>query len=76
MTKSFDIEPPTIRETVNMSRFVLGIVIGLTLGVTFSAYAAVVAGTGYLMGWSITKGGEEICTDPFVWEGTREIECD
>lgn len=38
--------------------------------------AKVVGDTGYLMGWDITKEGETICSDPYVWVDQQEIECD
>jgi len=38
--------------------------------------AKVVGSDGYLMGWDVTKDGETICSDPFVWTGTQELECD
>jgi hypothetical protein len=53
-----------------------GLVIGLVLGVAATSYAASVIGDAYLTGWTVTKDGDEICTDPYVWRGTREIECD
>lgn len=36
----------------------------------------VVGGDGYLMGYDVVKDGAVICSDPFVWTGMREIECD
>lgn len=35
-----------------------------------------VGSNGWLMGWTVTKDGEEICDSPYVWIGTKEIECD
>jgi len=59
-----------------MFRFSIGLVVGLILGTAATSIAAVVAGKdGYLVGWTITKDGEELCSDPFVWTGTMEIEC-
>lgn len=60
-----------------MGRFLLGVFVGLAIGVTATASAAVIAGdSGYVLGWSVMKDGSEICSDPFVWTVTREIECD
>jgi hypothetical protein len=60
-----------------MKRFVAGLLLGLLLGFTGSAFAARMVGdNGYLIGWTVTVGGEEICADPYVWVSTREIECD
>jgi hypothetical protein len=60
-----------------MGRFALGLLVGLALGVAATAHAAIIAGdSGYLLGWSILKDGEDNCSDPFVWTATREIECD
>ena len=60
-----------------MKKFVAGFIAGLTTALTISAFAAKMVGSnGYLMGWEITKDGEEICSDPYVWTATREIECD
>lgn len=58
-------------------RFVAGLAVGLVLGAAGSAVAQrVVGGDGYLTGWLVTdNGGEEICSDPFIWTGTHEIEC-
>jgi hypothetical protein len=59
-----------------MWRFILGLFLGLLLGVATTSFAAIVAGDGYLMEWTVTKDGEEICSAPYVWVATKEIECD
>lgn len=38
--------------------------------------AKIVGDNGFLMGYEITKDGETICSDPYVWVGTQEMECD
>ena len=59
-----------------MTRFVWGLLVGLFIGMTVSAYAAGVFGSGTLSGWTVTKDGEEICSDPEVDTSAKEIECD
>lgn len=59
-----------------MRPFFAGLVIGIGIATTTFTYAATLVGTGYLMGWDVTVNGETVCTDPYVWTGTREIECD
>jgi hypothetical protein len=62
--------------------FVLGLLVGLAASagasrdVTPAEAMAQIAGSGYLFGWTITIGGEEICSDPYVWNATKEIDCD
>ena len=60
-----------------MIKFVAGLCLGLFLGGAMASFAAVIAGdNGYAQGWTVMKEGEEICSDPYVWTGTKEIECD
>jgi hypothetical protein len=59
-----------------MSRFFAGVVLGLILGSSVAAFAAGVFGSGPLTGWTVTKDGEEVCSDPDVNESSKEIECD
>jgi hypothetical protein len=61
----------------DMRRFFAGLAVGLILGQIGMAMAAVMIGDdGYLSGWNITVGGETVCSDPYIWHGTHEIECD
>jgi hypothetical protein len=59
-----------------MGRFVSGAIFGAILGFSVSAYAAGIFGAGALTGWTVTKDGEEVCSDPTVDVGAKEIECD
>ncbi|GIK84792.1 MAG: hypothetical protein BroJett026_02730 [Betaproteobacteria bacterium] len=60
-----------------MKRFVSGFMLGVMVGVAASAAAARLVGdNGYLIGWEVTVNGEQVCSDPYVWTSTREIECD
>jgi len=59
-----------------MRKFAAGLVLGLILGSSMAALAAGVFGSGTLSGWTITKDGEEVCSDPTVSSVSKEIVCD
>lgn len=60
-----------------MKNFLLGLLCGGLLTTAAMVTAAQVVGeNGYLNGWEVTKDGEEICSSPYIWKATREIECD
>ena len=59
-----------------IASFVGGVLVGLMLGVGTVSWASNVFGTGTLTGWSVTKDGEEVCSDPDVDTASKEIECD
>lgn len=59
-----------------MKQFIFGVVLGLTLGLLATSGAARVIGLdGYLRGWDVTIQGDTLCTNPYVWNVTRHIEC-
>lgn len=58
-----------------MAKFIGGVTLGLVLGISATSWAAGVFGTGTLSGWSVTKDGEEVCSDPDVDTAGKEIEC-
>lgn len=58
-----------------MRRYLIGFIAGVLFGAAVPAAAAVIGGSGYLYGWDVVKDGETICYAPYVWSGTREIEC-
>lgn len=57
--------------------FVVGFFAGVICTIAVAASAAKMVGdSGYLMGWDVTVDGEEVCSDPYIWTATMEIECD
>ncbi len=59
-----------------MSRFAVGLIVGLLLGACASAYAARCIGDGTAFGWTVSKDGDEVCSDPTINAAAKEIECD
>lgn len=60
-----------------MKKYFTGFIVGLILGSVTSVFAArLVGGNGYLIGWDVSIDGETVCSDPFIWASTKEIDCD
>jgi hypothetical protein len=58
-----------------LRKLLLALVLGIVLGSSAVAFAAGVFGSGTLNGWTVTKDGEEVCSDPDVDTNSKEIEC-
>jgi len=57
--------------------FIVGFFAGVICTIVVAANAAKIVGdNGYLIGWDVTADGEEVCSDPYIWPATMEIECD
>ena len=59
-----------------MVRFIAGLILVTFLSFSATSWAAGVFGSGMLSGWTVTKDGEEVCSDPSVSAASKEIECD
>jgi hypothetical protein len=68
----------SIRATFGRTgQFLAGVIVGLVLGSAIGVLAAqMVGGNGYLNGWEVTREGETICSDPYVYVSSREIDCE
>jgi hypothetical protein len=44
-----------------MAKFIVGVVVGIFLGASASAYGAVAPGSCTLSGWAVAKDGEDVC---------------
>lgn len=61
----------------NWKSGLVGFTLGLMTAMALNAAAAQLVGRdGYLDGWTVTKDGDDICDDPYIWKSTKEIECD
>jgi len=59
-----------------MTKFFAGFLLGIFLSLAATSWAAGIFGSGTLTGWTVNKDGEEVCSDPSVDAGSKEIECD
>jgi hypothetical protein len=52
-----------------MAKFFIGVIVGISLGGTVSAYGAVASQSGALLGWTmVTRDGVEVCSNPNTTE--------
>ncbi len=62
-----------------MLRFLVGFLVGATLGTLVSARSrepAVLVTNGLLVGWQVVRDDETLlCDDPMVFVRARQIEC-
>ena len=59
-----------------MTKIIYGVIIGLFIGTSASAWAAHLFGSGTLNGWTVTNQGEPICVNPTVDKSVNEIDCE
>lgn len=50
-----------------MLKFLVGLLIGVSLNVAYAQIAAEVTTNGTLLGYIVQKDGNDICADPKVW---------
>jgi hypothetical protein len=49
-----------------MAKFIVGVLVGLFLGASATAYGAGASRPGALSGWAVTEDGAEVCSGPNV----------
>ena len=59
-----------------MRGFARGLIVGVVLAASFGAFAAEIMGGGALLGWSVFRGGEFLCSDPVIDDVSRSIRCE
>jgi hypothetical protein len=65
-----------MKSSIHKKSLLIGFILGILSATSSAVFAVKVLGNGYLMGWEVTYKGRTICDDPYIWSGTREIECD
>jgi hypothetical protein len=66
-----------LEREVTLKRYTIGFLAGLLVGTAASALAVGFVGSnGYLINWTVTEDGLEICRHPYIYVSYREIECD
>lgn len=57
--------------------FMAGVLVGtLISSPVIEAAGAKIVGSGFVYGVEVTIDGEAICSDPYYWEVTKELECE
>ena len=64
-----------------MKTCIFGLAVGLIVSSAFAAYADAddiesFIASGYARGWTVSIKGNEVCSDPYVWSASKDIECD
>jgi hypothetical protein len=64
-----------------MKNLLIGLVLGILLSSVITVGAGVagskIIGSGYLTGVDVTDDdGDTICSDPFYYSSTKELQCD
>jgi hypothetical protein len=49
-----------------VAKFIIGVLVGLFLGASATAYGAVASRPGILSGWTVAKDAAEVCSGPNV----------